>query len=85
MLVHNIAYLWIKKRPEFLERAAPSGQLIEFARQTPGSIWVRCFPQPPLVAEEAVHLAAGRSPASLVWSAETAAAQRAAIFCYRAP
>jgi hypothetical protein len=85
MLLHNVAYLWTKKRAQFLERAAPTEQLIALARRTSGAIWVRCFPQPPLVAEEAVHLAAGRSPASLVWNQAEAAAHSATEFCYRAP
>jgi hypothetical protein len=83
MLLHNVAYLWTKKRAQFLERAAPTEQLIALARRTPGSIWVRCFPQPPLVAEEAVRLAAKRSPAGLVWNQAEAAAHSATVFCYR--
>jgi hypothetical protein len=47
MLFHSVAYLWTKKRAEFLERAAPTGQLIALARKTSRAIWVRCFPQPP--------------------------------------
>jgi hypothetical protein len=85
MLLHNVTYLWTKKRAQFLERAAPTEQLITLARRTPGDIWVSCFPQPPLVAEEAVHLAAGRSPASLVWNRADAAAHSATVFCYRGP
>ena len=85
MLLHNVAYLWTKKRAQFLERAAPTEQLIALARRTSGDIWVSCFPQPPLVAEEAVHLAAGRSPGSLVWNRADAEAHSATVFCYRAP
>jgi hypothetical protein len=85
MLLHNGAYLWTKKRAQFLERAAPTEQLIALARRTSGEIWIRCFPQPPLVAEEAVHLAAGRSRASLVWDQAEAEAHLAREFCYRAP
>jgi len=83
MLVHNLAYLWTKKRAQFLERAAPTEQLIALARRSPGPIWVSCFPQPPLVAEAAVQLAAERSPASLVWNEAEAVARGAVRFCYR--
>ena len=82
MLVHNTAYLWTKKRAQFEQRAAPTDRLIDFARRTPGAIWVQCFPLPPIVATEAVRLAGGRSPASLVWSAAAARQQNAAPFCY---
>jgi len=84
MVCHNVVYLWTKKRAQFLDRAAPTEQLIAFARRTPGDIWVKCFPQPPIVAEEAVHLAVGRSPASLVWNEAGAMSRSAVVFCYRA-
>lgn len=83
VLAHNLGYLWIKKRPQFMERAAPTDQLIALARRTSGPLWVRCFPRTPYIAEEAVHLAAGRAPTDLVWS-EAEARQRhaTASFCY---
>jgi hypothetical protein len=78
LLVHNVGYLWTKKRSQFVERAQPTAQLIAAARQTRSPIWVQCFPLPPIVAEEAVRLAAGRSPGSLVWTP----AASAVPFCY---
>jgi hypothetical protein len=80
ILISNMGYLWTRKRAQFLERAAPTAQLIAFARRTRGPIWVHCFPLPRIVAEEAVHLSTGRSPASLVWDPAPGAAE----FCYRA-
>jgi hypothetical protein len=82
MLLHNTVYLWTKKHAQFVERAAPTDQLIGFARRTPGAIWVQCFPLPAIDAEEAVRLATGRSPADLVWSAGAARERSAAAFCY---
>jgi hypothetical protein len=82
MLLHNTAYLWTKKRAQFVERAAPTDQLIGLARRTTGAIWVQCFPLPSIVAEEAVRLATGRSSADLVWSAGAARERPAATFCY---
>lgn len=85
ILSTNVAYLWTRKRQQFVERAAPTTRLVEFARRTPGPIWVRCFPRPRLVAEEAVRLGAGRAPTDLVWSAgEAAAREKVAAFCYDA-
>ena len=83
MILHNTLYLWTRKRAQFVERAAPTTQLIEFARRTPGTIWVQCFPLPGIVAEEALRLAAGRSPTDLVWAADAARERGAAAFCYR--
>jgi hypothetical protein len=82
ILLHNTLYLWTRKRSQFVERAAPTTQLIEFARRTPGAIWVQCFPLPGIVAEEALRLAVGRSPSDLVWTAGAARERSAAPFCY---
>jgi hypothetical protein len=84
VLLHNIGYLWTKKRSQFLERAAPTEQLIALARRTPGPIWVRSFPRNRFIAEEAVHLGAGYAPGNLVWSEDDAIKHRAAAeFSYR--
>ncbi len=86
LVAHNVGYLWTRKRRQFLERAQPTEQLIRLARQTPGPIWVKCFPRPDYIAKEAVHVAAGRSPSDLVWTAEEAAARHVpTTFCYEEP
>jgi hypothetical protein len=82
MLLHNTVYLWTKKRAQFVERAAPTDQLIGMARRTPGAIWIQCFPLPGIVAEEAVRLATGRPISDLVWSAGAARERSAEAFCY---
>lgn len=79
----NVIYLWTKKRTQFLERSAPTEQLISLARRTRGPIYVQCFPRPPIVAESAVQFAAGRPASDLIWNAADAAARHpAATFCY---
>jgi hypothetical protein len=83
MLVHNITYLWTKKRAQFLERAAPTEQLLDLATATPGPIYVKCFPRPPVVAEAALELMfPGRTKRDLIWNAKEASAQNAVTFCY---
>jgi hypothetical protein len=84
VLIHNVGYLWTKKRNQFLERAAPTEQLIALARRTPAPIWVRCFPRNHFIAEQAAHLGAGYAPSDLIWD-EAEATQRhaTAVFCYR--
>jgi len=69
VIATNAGYLWTKKRRQYLERAAPTEQLIELARRTDGPIWVRCFPRQRWTAEEAVRMGAHRDPSVLVWSA----------------
>ena len=84
VLLSNAGYLWTRKRAQFLARAEPTEQLIKLARETDGPIWVRCFPRVPYIAQEAVHLAAGRSPSTLLWSQDEAERRKpAAVFCYR--
>ena len=84
VLLHNVGYLWTKKRSQFLERAAPTEQLIAVARRTNGPIWVQCFPRNHFIAEEAVHLGAGYAPSDLIWDvAEATRRQATTVFCYR--
>lgn len=80
VVIHNVGYLWTKKRAQFLERAAPTEQLIALARSSKGPIFVECFPRPPLVADWAVRLTTGRT--DLIWDP----AQRTlatSTFCYK--
>ncbi len=84
VLVHNVGYIWVKKQRQFRERAQATEELIQVARQTPGTIWVQCFPQPDSIAEAAMYVALDRIPANLVFTAQDAArAKAAAVFCYR--
>ena len=83
VLIENIGYLWTKKRSQFLQRAAPTEQLIALARRTPGPIYVKCFPRPPLIAESALELMTARPATDLVWTAADASSRHAAAtFCY---
>lgn len=83
VLLHNVGYLWTKKRRQFEERAAPTEQLIAFARRNHGPVWVRCFPRNHFIAEEAAHLGAGLAPSDLVWSEAEALQRHVAAFCYQ--
>ena len=58
-LLHNVGYLWIRKRAQFVARAQPTEQLIRAAREKGGPIWVRCFPLAPITAQAALLLGAG--------------------------
>ena len=84
MVLSNGVVLWTKKRAQFLERAAPTSELISVARGTSAPIWVQCFPLPPIDAEAAMQLGARRPPADLVWDADAARRRNATAFCYHA-
>ncbi len=86
ILIYNVGWLWIKKRPQFLDRAEPTEHLIRFAREHPGPIWIDCFPhREQIVAEEALRLALGRDRSTLVWTREDAARTAAVEFCDAGP
>ena len=87
ILAHNVIYLWTRKRSQFLERAAPTEQLLSVMRSTPGAIYVRCFPRPRLVADSAAQLMLGAQASDrLLWSENEARAHAAtATFCYPQP
>jgi hypothetical protein len=83
VLIHIVGYLWFKKRPQFLERADPTEQLVKIAEQTEGPIYVACFPRDKIHAESAVELRLGRSPDTLIWTADRASRYPdIKTFCY---
>jgi len=82
-LAHNLGYLWIKKRRQFLERAQPTEELIAFARRSSGPIYIACFPRTHIIAEDTVRLALGEG-ATVIWDEEEARARGVkAGFCFR--
>jgi len=52
---YHCVYLWTKKYHQFVERAAPTERLVEFARNTSDAVYVRCFPYDKSVAELALE------------------------------
>jgi hypothetical protein len=83
-MVENIGVVWFRKRRQFLDRAAPTQELIRAARIYGGPIWVQCFPRNHWIAEAAVYWEAGLPPTGLVWSAEEASQRKVkAVFCFR--
>ncbi len=80
----NVIYLWTKKRSQFLERAAPTEQLLSLARAEHGPVYVRCFPRQRVIADSAVELMLGVPAADkLLWTQDEARAHPgAATFCY---
>ena len=76
----NMGILWTKKRRQFLERAAPTEQLIALAHRVNGPIFVRCYPDPTIIADAAIRM---RAPgATLIWDPKRAAEAKAE-FCYQ--
>jgi hypothetical protein len=59
VLVHNTAYVWTRKRGQFIERAVPTERLIDFAARERTPIYVECFPYARMVAEYTLRVRLG--------------------------
>ncbi len=82
LVLQNAGYLWTRKHSQYMKRAEPTEQLIALSRSTRGPIYVKCFPRPRIVAEQAVWLMTSRAPSQLIWD-EREAPPGAPVFCYR--
>jgi hypothetical protein len=58
ILLHNVGYIWTKKHEQFVARAAPTEQLIQFADRTSGPLNIKCFPYDDSVAILALRIMA---------------------------
>jgi hypothetical protein len=56
IILHNFVYLWVRKQGQFLELAAPTEQLVVFASEIEGPVFVHCFPYGFEAAQRAVEL-----------------------------
>src|SRR5215475_2294179 len=72
VIIHNVTYLWTKKRQQFLARAQPTEQLLSFAENVNGRIFVRCFPLHRLYGEAALELILKKPANTLVWTEDEA-------------
>lgn len=80
IVTHNCAYLWTRKREQYLRRAAPVQALIDFSRKASGPIEVRCFVYGENVARHAIEIGAGKPPWLLVWNPRAEPAGES-VFC----
>lgn len=64
IILHQVLYLWIRKYPQYIQRAADTEDLIAFAQNVSGPIYVRCFPLGLEAAEKALKLRLGKAMAS---------------------
>ncbi len=55
VLLENTGVLWIRKRRLFLERAAPTEELLRILRDNPGPVRLHCFPYPAIIAQKAAE------------------------------
>jgi hypothetical protein len=82
LVLENAGYLWTRKHSQYMKRAEPTEQLIALSRSTSRPIYVKCFPRPRIVAEQAVWLMTSRPPGELIWDGREAS-PTTPVFCYR--
>jgi hypothetical protein len=71
MVVHNCGYLWTRKHQQYLERAAPTEQLLEHMRSQrgyTGKFWIVGFPYDKHVLKSAVEVATEMDPARMIFA-----------------
>lgn len=83
LVAQNTAYVWTKKRAQFLVRAEATEALLRTARHNGGLIYMTCFPYARDVAEKALEIGLGQSSARLVWN--TPPPPGAVSFCAKDP
>lgn len=62
LVVAQVGYIWVKKREQFLRRAAATEDLIAEAEKTEELIYVTCFPYGREVAEKALEIRLNQKP-----------------------
>jgi hypothetical protein len=66
LILHNCIYIWTRKHAQYLERAAPTEELVRYMKQAPGPVHIHCFPLPMNLAQLAVEIGAGKPSSQLV-------------------
>lgn len=83
IIVHNIAYLWTRKQAQFLELAAPTERLVDFAAQVEGPVFVHCFPYGMETAQWAVELRLHKQAYPMISGRSLSEIQdRSNVFCW---
>jgi hypothetical protein len=59
LLAHQCLYIWTKKHRQFMERAAPTEQLLAVAANHQGALYLECFPYHGSLATLAVQMTYG--------------------------
>ncbi len=63
---HNIGYISLVKRRQFINRAEPTEKFLAIARTTNEQIYIACFPRPKIIAQAAAQLVLGRQSGQVV-------------------
>ncbi|MBI5083702.1 MAG: hypothetical protein HZB13_03775 [Acidobacteria bacterium] len=67
-ILHNSAYVWIWKHPQYLRRAQPTEALARYARLHRGPFALTCWPYTRMVAESTVRVVSGDNARTVHWA-----------------
>jgi hypothetical protein len=83
VVIHNCGYLWIRKQGQYLERAAPTEQLVVFAAGVEGPVFLHCFPMGMEDAQWAVELRLGKQAFPMISGRPLSQIRdRSNVFCW---
>jgi hypothetical protein len=68
LILHNVGYLWLRKHQQYVERAAPTEELIRLAARSDGPILVTAFPYSKEIAIWAVKLAVDKPGVTVIFN-----------------
>jgi hypothetical protein len=66
LVVHNSGYTLTRKHAQYKERAEPTEKLLQLARNTPGTLYLHCFPYGIEVAQLTLEVTGVKSREQLV-------------------
>jgi len=85
LITSQYAFLWFKKRAQYIERAAPTEELVAWAAKVDGPVYVKCFPYSFEIAEAAIRLRLHKTVYPLTPSRTPAGREdQSNIFCWAA-
>jgi hypothetical protein len=68
LILHNVGYLWLRKHQQYVDRAAPTEELIRLAARSDGPILVTAFPYSKEIAGWAVKLAVDKPGVTVLFN-----------------
>jgi hypothetical protein len=67
VILHNCAYVWIVKHPQYAQRAIATETLVDAVRQHPGPVALTCFPYTREVAESTLRVRLPERAPAVQW------------------
>lgn len=82
IIVHQMVYLWVWKHPQYVQRAADTEDLIAYAQNAPGPVYVECFPLGLHAAQMALKLRLNKAMAPSRYGADGQESEPVSVYCH---